>query len=415
MSQSYPVMFEGYMDPDARRVESLASNGQVARFGAGAIYEVGRLARDAGITHALLVTDKHFVPGEAVRVVRQSLAKEGIDCTVFPVPPRTPLQADVGAATGVLRGNDCDGVLSLGGGSVQDIGKCTALLASNPGTLHRFAHGQEPIAETLPTIAIPSTAGTGAERSAYAFVIDEQGREHMVIHDDHLVPRVAIIDPLLHVSMPRKLTAATGLNALAGAVEAVLSPQHTDASDEDATAAIRAISENLRAAVNDGEDLDARAALARASYQAGKAFEASGLGIVDSISLVLQSIFDIPASTANAILLPHVMRYERIAAEDRLDRVAEALGTPAARDEEHAAVAAVKELQQDVGFTQDLSDYGLSWDDLYLVSRNILHHPFADRDPRPLDEEGVVDILADAMGRQETSSTPHQVKAPRSA
>lgn len=404
-------MFEAYADPQARRIEGLGSNEQVTRFGPGAIHEVGAQARRHGIRRALLVTDRTFFQGEAANVIEKSLDAEGVTMTAVASATPTPIESDTGRAAGKLRDAGCDGVISLGGGSVQDVGKCVALLGGSSGTLHGFGHGQDEVSDVLPHIAVPTTAGTGAERSAYAFITEEHGHEHLVIHHPLLVPRAAIIDPVLHTTMPPRLTAATGLNALSAAIEAHLSPQATEDSDEDALAAIRLIAEHLPRAYRDGDDLEARTGMARAAYVAGSAFEHAGLGLVDSISLVLSSIFNVGHSAANAIVLPHVMAYDSFAAPRRLDAIAQAMGqepeqgtkraSAAMVPATHPAVAAVQALKAELGMTETLRDRGIGWDDLYLIAGSILRHPFSRRNPRDLDEAGVVEILTDAMTKQD--------------
>lgn len=392
-------MFEAYADEAARDVQSLSSDLQMTRFGVGALHEIGDVAQRLGITRALVIADPHLVHQEAFHVLQSHLEGAGIACVVSDQVTPTPLYSDVHTAVEAAEG--CDGVVSFGGGSASDIGKVAALLGKNGGSIHAYAHEEADADSTWPHIAVPTTAGTGAESSSYAFLLEEHGHEHTILHHPILMPAAAVVDPLVHVTMSPRLTATTGMNALSHAVEAYVSRAHTDASDEAALEAIRLVHDHLPKAVADGGDLDARTGMARASYQAGRAFNLAGLGIVDSISLVLSSLFNIGHSAANAIVLPHLLAYDAYAVEDRLRDVAKALGRDPAgmdrREVAEAAIEAVAELKERIGVTQTLADRGISWDDLYLCSHAILRHPFIARNPRPLDERGLQEILLDSM------------------
>lgn len=395
-------MFDEYEDPERRHetVRTLESTSQVTRLGAGALHEIGASARQQGITKALLVTDAHLGHSEAAHVIERRLADHGIGMELCVCVTPTPLVHDVDEAVERLGKAGCDGVVSLGGGSAHDVGKGVALLGRNGGTIHEYAHEQKTADATLPHIAVSTTAGTGAEMSSYAFFVEEHGHEHTILWHDILVPEVAIIDPVTHVSMPQHVTAATGINALSDAIEAYVSRSHTDASDEAALEAIRLIGENLPTAYHDGHDLEARTRMAEAAYKAGTAFNAAGLGIVDSISLVVSSLFNIGHSTANAIVLPHVMAYDAFSVEGRMGDIAKALGKDPGTGRQamaQAAVEAVEDLKQEVGLTENLADRGMTWDDLYLCAHAILRHPFIKRNPRDLDEEGLTKILLDSM------------------
>lgn len=399
-------MLEEYADP-ARRAETvrtLSSGRQVTRIGAGAVHDVGNLARQQGITHALLLGDRRMLASEAASVIRQRLQEQRVTLTESIDVTPTPLYEDVSRAVAALRREHCDGVITLGGGSAHDVGKATALIGKHGGTIHEYAHEGKVVEDTLPHIAISTTAGTGAEMSSYAFLLQEHGHEHTILWHDILVPEVAIIDPVTHITMPPQLTAVTGLNALSDAIEAYVSRSHTNASDEAALKAVRLIRDNLPQAYRHPDDLDARSNMAEAAYHAGVAFNQGGLGIVDSISLVVSSLFNVGHSAANAIVLPHVMAYDAFSVQRRMGDIAHALGMKpegqSRRQLAQAAIEGVVDLKAQVGLRESLADRGMTWDDLYLVAHAILRHPFIKRNPRPLDEAGLQTILLDAMESQ---------------
>lgn len=395
-------MFERYADPEARHgeVETLSEH-PLVRIGCGALHEVGHVAQRLGIHKALLVMDPHFESSAAADLIETKLYEQGVRCHRIASVTPTPRYADVAAAVEAATKEGCDGVITLGGGSTMDVGKATSLIAKHGGTIREYAHEEKEADTALPHIALPTTAGTGAESSGYAFLLEDHGHEHTILHHPVFRPPAVLIDPLVHVSMPAHVTATSGLNALCDAVEAYVSRGHTPEADSLALQAMHLIAEHLPKAYEEPEDLTARKGMARAAYLAGIAFEQAGLGIVDSIGLVLSEMFNIGQSAANAILLPHVMAYDAFSVGDRMADVAQALGKDVEgldeRGAAQAAIEAVQALKETVDLTETLADRGLTWDDLYLCASQILHHPFIQRNPRDLDEEGLTKILLDSM------------------
>ncbi len=402
-------MFQEFARHEDREadIRSLGADDQVTRVGRGAIWELGRMARHAGITKALLLLDNRLAQGGAAFAVEASLDEAGIEATRHIGITPTPLVSDATAAVRHAAASGCNGVVSLGGGSTTDVGKAVALLGANGGTVHDWAHGDAVPPRVWPHITATSTAGTGAESSPYAFLLEDHGREHTILQDDCLRPTGVVLDPLIHASMPRRLTATSGMNALAGAIEAYLAGQHTARSDEAALRAVRGVANHLPAAWDDGNNLEARTGMAEASYWSGRAFGEAGLGVLDSISLTLSGFLAIGHSEANAILLPHVMAYDALSAEpDRLQDLADLLAGPdrppqtAARqatDGRDAAIAAVVRLQERIDCPRDLTRAGVSWDDIYLCAGHLINHPFAKRAARALDADGVQSILVGAL------------------
>ncbi len=396
-------MTQRAIDPEYShsKVETLSEE-PLVRLGQGALREIGIIAQGLGIHRAAIVCDPYFKHSVMVQRVGVSLREHGISSVVSAHVTPTPRYADVDAVLADMKdGRPCDGVISIGGGSTIDVAKVASLLGKHGGNIRTYSRGGRIPARTHPHIAVPTTAGTGAESSGYAFLLEDNGRDHTILHHDALRPEAVILDPLLHTSLSPEMTATSGLNALGDAVEAYVSLGHTPESDSIALQAIHLIANALPQAYDFPGDLAARKEMARASYLAGLAFDQAGLGIVDSIGLVLSEMFAIGQSTANAILLPHVMAYDAFSVGHRLGDVAQALGHPAADDdlkvEAEAAIKAVTDLKRRVGVTKTLADWGMRWDDLYLCAGQILHHPFIKRSPRPLDARGLTQILLDSM------------------
>ncbi len=387
-------MFEEY-ERESRRKESVRSLGaqeQLTRFGLGALHETGHVAELLGLRRLLLVVDPRLVASEGARLLETVLRRRGIATSAFTQISATPMAAQAEYAAERRIQMRADGVVSYGGGSTIDVGKAASFLQKGKRVFD-YGHGTQPTAR-IPHIAIPTTAGTGAETSSYAFFVQGEGREHTVIEGDALVPAAAIIDPLTHVTMPPALTASTGMNALADAIEAVLGPTSTEESDARAAHAIEGIFEALPKAVADGRDLEARSAMALAAYEAGQAFRVAGLGLVDSISLVLSSYNSISQSRANALVLPHIMRFQGDRSPQRMQRL---IGLIPGASDAASAVKAVDDLARSAGIRGSLHDLGLGWDDIYLSSHAILRHPFNARDEEGLTAEALAEVLAAAL------------------
>ena len=220
----------------------------------------------------------------------------------------------------------------------------------------------------VPIIALPTTAGTAAETTINYVIIDEEKQKKMVCVDPNDIPAVAIIDAELMYSLPRSLTAATGMDALTHAIEGYITKGAWEMSDMFELEAIRMIHRHLANAVNNPTDAEARSGMALAQYIAGMAFSNVGLGLVHGMAHPMGSLFDVPHGVANALLLPSIMEFNTCAAEAKYRHIAEAMGvnTAGMTDKEAAAAAckAVKDLAIEVGIPQHLSDLGIKEDDI---------------------------------------------------
>jgi alcohol dehydrogenase class IV len=233
-----------------------------------------------------------------------------------------------------FRGAACDAIVAFGGGSVMDAAKVIGLAAANardPRTLVGYFRA---IAGPAPIYAIPTTAGTGSEVTVAAVISDPDAGRKLVIADTRIVPQIAALDPELMTGLPKPITAATGMDALTHAIEAYISGWATDESDRLAETAVRAIFENLPVACSDGGDLLARERMALAATWAGMAFTRANVGNVHAIAHQLGGRYHTPHGLANAIMLPHVLRFSLPAAAPRLAALARALGLGKARDAE---------------------------------------------------------------------------------
>ncbi len=343
-------------------------------FGAGVVKEAGLELKRLGVTRAVIVTDA--VLRGKTDVVAQVERALGARCAgVFDgVAPDTPAEVvDRGAAA--ARALGADALVSVGGGSAIDTAKGMAIVLTEGGAIRDHQGSQRLGRRQTPHLAIPTTAGTGSEVSMYAVVLDEASREKMHFADDRIIPDGAVLDPALTVGMPRWLTAATALDALTHAIEAFQAMQRNPLSDAAALHAIRLIARALPRALADEKDLAARGILLAAANLAGQAFNGAGVGLVHAMAHVIGARHHVHHGTANAICLPHVMRFDADELSPRLARIAEALGAPPGKDDAATAEAgarAVEELVRQSGLPTRLRDAGVPESDLPACAEGAL-------------------------------------------
>jgi alcohol dehydrogenase class IV len=302
-------------------------------FGAGAIATLKDAVAELGLKRPLLVTDRGI---EAAGLADRALAFLPAGTPVFLDTPPNPTEFAVLAALALYVEEDCDGVVALGGGSPIDLAKGVALLATHAGDLEQYAMiygGLDRItAAVAPVIAIPTTAGTGAEVGRAALLTLDDGRKLGII-SPHLIPKRAICDPELTTGLPPGLTAATGLDALSHCIETLCSPRINPPAEAIALDGAGRIWRNLERACTNGQDIDARGEMLMGALMGGLAFQ-KGLGAVHSLSHALGGLKDLKLhhGTLNAILMPLVVRFNAPEIGDKLARLTQALGLPDGAD-----------------------------------------------------------------------------------
>lgn len=294
-------------------------------FGDGVVGESALELKRLGIERAVIVTDK--ILREKTDVVARVEKALGARCAgIFDgVIPDTGVEViDSGAA--FCRTVKCDGLVSVGGGSAIDTAKGMAIVLTEGGSIRDHQGSMRLTRRQTPHVSIPTTAGTGSEVSLYIVVKDHARHEKMHFMEERIIPDTAILDPRLTLAMPRALTAATGMDALTHAIEAFTSINRNPIADALALGAIRMIREHLAIAVEDGQSIVARGQMLIAANVAGQAFNATGVGLVHAMAHVVGARYGIHHGTANAICLPHVMRFNNDELAARYRDVAEALG-----------------------------------------------------------------------------------------
>ena len=297
----------------------------------GAIQVLGKALKRNGITRPLICTDKGVVDCGVFDMVRSVLSNE-VTSTIFDGTPGNPTEKAVREALILYQENECNGIIAIGGGSSIDLGKGVALTASHKGPINDWSAmngGKDKIGNAPPIIAIPTTAGTGSEVGGGSVLITDDGHK-VVIVSPNLIPKMAICDPELTLSLPKNLTAATGMDAMAHCIEAFLTPAINPPAAAIGLDGLERVVMYLKRAVDDGNDRDARWNMMMAASEGAMAF-AKGLGSVHSMSHAVGANEELQAhhGTLNAIFLPTVLRFNTAHVGDKFAQLRRAMGLTA--------------------------------------------------------------------------------------
>lgn len=329
--------------------------------GKGAVQEIATEVKGRGFKKCFVCSDPDLIKFNVTKKVTDVLDANSIDYEIYSKIKANPTVENVKTGVETFKASGADCIIAIGGGSSMDTAKAIGIIIKNP----EFADvvSLEGVAPTknkcVPIIAVPTTAGTAAEVTINYVITDTEKNRKMVCVDVHDIPVVAVVDPDMMSSMPKGLTAATGMDALTHAIEGYITAGAWELSDMFHLKAIEIISKNLRGAVENTPE--GREGMALGQYIAGMGFSNVGLGIVHSMAHPLGAVYDTPHGVANAIILPTVMEYNAPATGEKYRNIAKAMGVTGVDDmslEEarKAAVDAVKQLSQDVGIPENLKD-----------------------------------------------------------
>ncbi|EOA6541988.1 TPA: L-threonine dehydrogenase [Vibrio vulnificus] len=369
--------------------------------GAGCLKDAADSIKAQGFTKGLIVTDKILNQIGVVKQVQDLLSERHVEAVVFDGTQPNPTIGNVNAGLALLKQNECDFVISLGGGSPHDCAKGIALVAANGGEIADYEGVDKSAKPMLPLIAINTTAGTASEMTRFCIITDEERHIKMAIVDKHTTPLISVNDPELMLAKPASLTAATGMDALTHAVEAYVSIAATPITDAVAIKAIELIQAHLRTAVAHGEDIEAREQMAYAQFMAGMAFNNASLGYVHAMAHQLGGFYDLPHGVCNAILLPHVQRYNAQVCPERLRDVAKAMGVNvegmSAEQGAEAAIDAIVALAKDVGIPAGIRELGAKLEDIPTLADNALKDACGFTNPKQATHEEISAIFEAAM------------------
>lgn len=374
-------------------------------FGAGTVQNLGSILTQYGFKTIAVLMDNGIETSGIGQKVVGIIEEAGSSCTVVNDLAREPGVPDVDIVMEKVKAARPDCVVSVGGGSVLDVGKlCGVLTESKIGILDLLDGAPVPTHTTF-TIAIPTTAGTGSESTKNAIIAIPSRNSKGAVVDARLLPDLVILDPELTVSLPPSISATTGMDALCHAMECYLSQKANTYSDLLALDAITRIARSLRRAVNTGNDLEARGEMLLASYFAGMCITLSGTNAVHAMSYPLGVKYHIPHGQSNAMLLPYVMEYNLSAMPEKTRNIAECFGYDTTNSKEPAETYLIKELHallEDLSIGTSLTAFGAKYTDLEdLVNSAYTNRRLMDNNPVELNEEQIGDIYLRLLGSQE--------------
>jgi alcohol dehydrogenase len=374
----------------------------VTLMGVGAHKEVGTRIKSLGATKPLLVTDKGMTRiGMTKKIVDLIKDTTSIQAVIFDETIPNPTDKNVEAGLKAYQKNQCDMIITLGGGSTHDCGKGIGILATNGGKIKDYEGVDKSTKAMPPFLAINTTAGTASEMTRFCIITDTARHVKMAIIDWRVTPNIAINDPVLMSGMPPELTAATGMDALTHAIEAYVSTIATPVTDACALKAIELIAKFLRPAVANGNDMEARDNMAYAEYLAGMAFNNASLGYVHAMAHQLGGFYNLPHGVCNAILLPHVESFNLIAKLERFSDIAVSMGENvnglSNREAAQVAIDAIQTLSADVGIPSGLAELGVKTKDLKIMAKNAMKDACGSTNPRVPTLDNVIDIYKSAL------------------
>ena len=369
--------------------------------GAGAIKEIATEVKGRGFKKAFVCSDPDLIKFGVTKKVTDVLDNAEIDYDIYSEIKPNPTIENVQTGVKAFKNSGADCIIAIGGGSSMDTAKAIGIIIKNPDFADvRSLEGVAPTTnKCVPIIAVPTTAGTAAEVTINYVITDTEKNRKMVCVDPKDIPVVAVIDPDMMSSMPKGLTAATGMDALTHAIEGYITAGAWELSDMFHLKAIEIISRSLRGAVENTPE--GREGMALGQYVAGMGFSNVGLGIVHSMAHPLGALYDTPHGVANAIILPTVMEYNAPATGEKYRNIAKAMGVEGvdemALDEARkAAVDAVKKLSHDVGIPEDLKDI-VKPEDVDFLAQSAYDDACRPGNPRETSVEEIKELYLSLM------------------
>lgn len=374
---------------------------KISLHGAGAIGDMVNLVADKQWGKALIVTDGHLVEMGLLDSLFQALEAHQLSYHLFDNVFPNPTEALVQQGIAAFRAAQCDYIIAFGGGSPIDTAKAVKILSANPAPSTAYSGVGKVKNAGVPLVAINTTAGTAAEMTSNAVIIDSERQVKEVIIDPNIIPDIAVDDASVMLDIPPSVTAATGMDALTHAIEAYVSIAATPITDACALKAVTMIAQNLPVAVEEGSNAQAREAMAYAQFLAGMAFNNASLGYVHAMAHQLGGFYDLPHGVCNAVLLPHVQVFNSKVAAARLSDCASAMGVNVAGLSEEqgaeACIAAIRELAQKVNIPAGLRELNVKEEDFAVLATNALKDACGFTNPIQATHEEIMAIYRAAM------------------
>ena len=368
--------------------------------GVGSSNETGEQVKALGAKKVLIVCDGGLFKMGVADKIKDLIVAAGVEALIYPGAEPNPTDKNVHDGLKIYQDNNCDGIVSLGGGSSHDCGKGIGL-TTNGGNIRDYEGVNKSTKPMPPFVAINTTAGTASEMTRFCIITNTDTHVKMAIVDWRVTPNVSIDDPILMAGMPPGLTAATGMDALTHAVEAYVSTIATPITDCCAIKAIELIAGNLRAAVANGADIEARDQMSYAQFLAGMAFNNASLGYVHAMAHQLGGFYNLPHGVCNAILLPAVENFNLISNLKRFADIAKAMGENidglSDRDAADLAISSIKKLSADLGIPAGLTELGVKEADFEVMANNAMKDACGFTNPKVPTLKDVIAMYAAAM------------------
>lgn len=365
--------------------------------GKGCLKEIGPYIQELNLKKALVVTDQFLLKSGIAGKVLAVLDEAGIEYVIYDEVKPNPTCTNVHNGVDFLKANDCDYLISIGGGSPQDTAKAIGIIATNGGHIKEYEGVHKSKHKSLPIVAVNTTAGTSAEVTINYVITDEERKVKMVMVDKNSLATISVNDPELMVDKPAALTAATGMDALTHAIEALVTPGAYPVTDATALAAVEIIFANLARAVKNGHDIEAREQMVYAIFLGGLAFNNAGLGYVHAMAHQLGGVYDLPHGVCNAMLLPFVEEENAKYVPEKFRAIAKAIGMNVENQSDKQCadfvIESIKALSKEVGIPSKLSDLGVDEVDLDLLAENSMKDVCAPGNPFIPTKEEVIALF----------------------
>ena len=359
--------------------------------GSGAVAALGREVKNLQAEKVLIVTDNGVINAGIVDKAIKSLKKEGIKFEIFDKIEPNPKDTTVEEGAQYLRDINAEAVIGIGGGSPMDSAKVIAALSCNEGPIEKY-YGNPFKNEGKPVITVATTSGTGSEVTPASMITDTKNKVKRGVESWSIAAKVAITDPELTLSLPPKLTAETGMDALVHAIEGYLSKNATPFSDANAYHAIKLVLSNIRKAYADGKNLEARTNMMIGSTLAALAFANVGLGMVHSLGQAISGQYNAPHGLTMAICLPISMEYNCLAVPEKCAEIAKLMGKNtnglSTLDAAKLSIAGSRELLDDINIAEDIKSLGVTEESLSTLAKLAMEDDCTDTNPRSISKEG---------------------------
>lgn len=375
----------------------------IIEFGNGSIKMLADHVKALGGNKVLIVGDPGVVQAGVVDRLTAPLKAADIPYAIFSEIEADPDISSVEKGTEIAKAEGCDLVVGVGGGSSLDTAKAIGIMLTNPGHIRDYVGINKVLVQGAPVIAVPTTAGTGSEMTIWSVLSDKKEKIKLSVGSTYNCPTLALCDPELTVTLPPHITAATGMDALTHALESYVNKATQPISEGLSIQSMKMIARSLRLAVVQGENVQARHDMLLASLIAAMAFNSTRLGLAHALALPLGAHFKIPHGTVNAILLPEVMQFNIIGNVSKYAEIATIFGEKVEhltmREAAERSVYAIRQLKNDVGITQTLSDYGVKEEHLDFIVEEAMLSGNVPVNPRKPSLEDLKNICRAAMSK----------------